>query len=86
MYGITETTVHVTYRLIGYADVFSGCGSLIGGPEQTFQIPGSQLISGWGWHDESAVAGPGRPRIPLEIDPTVRHVVGIIDKENTWFS
>src|SRR5438477_5248184 len=25
----------------------------------------------------SAVAGPGRPRIPLEIDPTVRHVVGL---------
>ena len=25
----------------------------------------------------SAVAGPGRPRIPLEIDPAVRHVVGI---------
>lgn len=25
----------------------------------------------------SEVAGPGRPRIPLEIDPTVRHVVGI---------
>lgn len=25
----------------------------------------------------SEVAGPGRPRIPLEIDPTVRHVVGL---------
>ena len=25
----------------------------------------------------SAVAGPGRPRIPLEIDPAVRHVVGL---------
>src|SRR5215208_687662 len=25
----------------------------------------------------SAVAGPGRPRIPLEIDPAVRHVVGV---------
>jgi predicted NBD/HSP70 family sugar kinase len=25
----------------------------------------------------SEVAGPGRPRIPLEIDPTVRHVVGV---------
>src|SRR3954454_1098149 len=26
---------------------------------------------------QRAVAGPGRPRIPLEIDPTVRHVVGL---------
>src|SRR5215207_6548472 len=26
---------------------------------------------------QSAVAGPGRPRIPLEIDPAVRNVVGI---------
>ena len=26
---------------------------------------------------QSEVAGPGRPRIPLEIDPTVRHVVGV---------
>ena len=26
---------------------------------------------------QSEVAGPGRPRIPLEIDPTVRHVIGL---------
>src|SRR5437868_14263993 len=26
---------------------------------------------------QSAVVGPGRPRIPLEIDPSVRHVVGL---------
>src|SRR5438552_2949778 len=26
---------------------------------------------------QSEAAGPGRPRIPLEIDPTVRHVVGV---------
>jgi amino acid adenylation domain-containing protein len=30
MYGITETTVHVTYRLLGRADVFEGTGSPIG--------------------------------------------------------
>ncbi|HKR13655.1 MAG TPA: amino acid adenylation domain-containing protein [Pyrinomonadaceae bacterium] len=30
MYGITETTVHVTYRLLGPADVTSGRSSLIG--------------------------------------------------------
>src|SRR3954454_10810086 len=26
---------------------------------------------------QSEAAGPGRPRIPLEIDPTSRHVVGV---------
>src|SRR3954453_1148312 len=26
---------------------------------------------------QSEASGPGRPRIPLEIDPTVRHVVGL---------
>lgn len=32
MYGITETTVHVTYRPIGMADVEAGTGSVIGEP------------------------------------------------------
>ncbi|HVR98550.1 MAG TPA: amino acid adenylation domain-containing protein, partial [Thermoanaerobaculia bacterium] len=32
MYGITETTVHVTYRPMGRADAESGAGSRIGGP------------------------------------------------------
>ncbi len=32
MYGITETTVHVTYRPITRADVETGMGSVIGGP------------------------------------------------------
>ncbi|NJR31609.1 MAG: amino acid adenylation domain-containing protein, partial [Chamaesiphon sp. CSU_1_12] len=32
MYGITETTVHVTYRLITQADVNAGRGSIIGRP------------------------------------------------------
>src|SRR5215216_1776254 len=26
---------------------------------------------------QSEVAGPGRPRIPLEIDPSTRHVIGL---------
>src|SRR5262249_46867258 len=30
MYGITETTVHVTYRAIGQGDVAAGQGSVIG--------------------------------------------------------
>ncbi len=32
MYGITETTVHVTYRLIRLEDVEQNCGSVIGTP------------------------------------------------------
>ena len=32
MYGITETTVHVTYRPITRADAASGAGSVIGKP------------------------------------------------------
>ena len=32
MYGITETTVHVTYRPISRADVESGAGSVLGVP------------------------------------------------------
>jgi amino acid adenylation domain-containing protein len=32
MYGITETTVHVTYRLLGSADARSSVGSMIGSP------------------------------------------------------
>ncbi|MGB8509398.1 MAG: amino acid adenylation domain-containing protein [Pyrinomonadaceae bacterium] len=32
MYGITETTVHVTYHQISESDVFGGTGSIIGRP------------------------------------------------------
>ena len=32
MYGITETTVHVTYRPIALADLEAGRGSVIGVP------------------------------------------------------
>ena len=32
MYGITETTVHVTYRPLSRADVEGGSASVIGGP------------------------------------------------------
>ena len=32
MYGITETTVHVTYRPIALADLEAGAGSVIGVP------------------------------------------------------
>jgi acyl-CoA synthetase (AMP-forming)/AMP-acid ligase II/acyl carrier protein len=38
MYGITETTVHVTYRPITYEDVESGQGSVIGEPIPDLQL------------------------------------------------
>ena len=38
MYGITETTVHVTYRPITYRDVESGQGSVIGEPIPDLQL------------------------------------------------
>jgi hypothetical protein len=33
-------------------------GRLIGGVEGPFQVPGSKLLYGWSWHNESAVAAP----------------------------
>jgi acyl carrier protein len=46
MYGITETTVHVTYRPIRQADLESGQGSVIGVPIPDLQVyildPGGQ--------------------------------------------
>lgn len=38
MYGITETTVHVTYRPITYEDVKNGLGSVIGVPIPDLQV------------------------------------------------
>ncbi len=38
MYGITETTVHVTFRPIGLADLNSGQGSVIGVPIPDLQL------------------------------------------------
>lgn len=38
MYGITETTVHVTYRPIGLGDLESGLGSVIGVPIPDLQV------------------------------------------------
>jgi amino acid adenylation domain-containing protein len=38
MYGITETTVHVTYRRIRLADLEAGRGSLIGCPISDLQV------------------------------------------------
>ncbi|HEV2705170.1 MAG TPA: amino acid adenylation domain-containing protein, partial [Pyrinomonadaceae bacterium] len=38
MYGITETTVHVTYRPIGSGEHAQACGSLIGSPLPDLQM------------------------------------------------
>ena len=62
MYGITETTVHVTYRPINQADLDAGAGSAIGGPipdltlyvldshgePQPFGVPGELYVGGAG--------------------------------------
>jgi len=33
-------------------------GSLIGGVEGGFQVPGSKVLGGWGWHNEGPAAAP----------------------------
>ncbi|ASS75463.1 hypothetical protein CIG75_11070 [Tumebacillus algifaecis] len=38
MYGITETTVHVTYRALSMQDVQTAVGSVIGGPIPDLQV------------------------------------------------
>ncbi|HEY54092.1 MAG TPA: amino acid adenylation domain-containing protein, partial [Caldilineae bacterium] len=62
MYGITETTVHVTYRPISQVDLAAGAGSVIGGPipdltlyvldrngePQPFGVPGELHVGGAG--------------------------------------
>ena len=35
-------------------------GGLIGGVERPFQVDGSRVLSGWGWHNESPTAVPAR--------------------------
>ena len=54
MYGITETTVHVTYRPIGREDVEAGTGSPVG-----TAIPdlGVRVLDGWG--NPVPVGAPG---------------------------
>ena len=45
MYGITETTVHVTYRPVGWADVAVGEGSPVGRPIPDLEV---RVLDGWG--------------------------------------
>jgi hypothetical protein len=35
-------------------------GGLLGGVEKPFQVPGSRVLYGWGWHNESPTAAPAR--------------------------
>jgi amino acid adenylation domain-containing protein/non-ribosomal peptide synthase protein (TIGR01720 family) len=54
MYGITETTVHVTYRPIGMADLEEGRGSVIGQPIPDLQV---YVLDGQGEPAPLGVAG-----------------------------
>jgi non-ribosomal peptide synthetase component F len=45
MYGITETTVHVTYRPISLEDLESEAGSVIGVPIPDLRL---SLLDPWG--------------------------------------
>ncbi len=65
MYGITETTVHVTFRLLRREDVASGAGSLVGRPIADLQVyllnPDLEPVP-VGVPGELYVAGPGLAR------------------------
>jgi amino acid adenylation domain-containing protein len=62
MYGITETTVHVTYRRLRREDVEGGRGSVIGrgiGDLQVYVLDGEQEIAAVGVAGEMYVGGGG---------------------------
>ena len=54
MYGITETTVHVTYRLLAAADARPGAGSVLGVPIPDLSL---DLLDRWGQPVPLGVAG-----------------------------
>ena len=65
MYGITETTVHVTHRRIRRADVLGGAGSLIGQPLgdlQLYVLDRHQQLVASGLPGELYVGGEGLAR------------------------
>lgn len=65
MYGITETTVHVTYRPISLADIEAGNGSIIGKPIadlQTYLLDKHLNLVPTGVTGEIFVAGAGVAR------------------------
>ena len=65
MYGITETTVHVTYRPLTLADACSGAGSVIGEPIPDltlYVLDPAQQLAPIGVAGELYVGGPGLAR------------------------
>jgi non-ribosomal peptide synthetase component F len=44
MYGITETTVHVTWRPLGAAEILGGGGSVIGVPLDDLRDAGARPL------------------------------------------
>jgi amino acid adenylation domain-containing protein/thioester reductase-like protein len=65
MYGITETTVHVTYRPITAADARAGSGSLIGCPIpdlQVYVLDANRRLAPVGVPGELYVGGDGLAR------------------------
>ncbi|HWI61503.1 MAG TPA: amino acid adenylation domain-containing protein, partial [Symbiobacteriaceae bacterium] len=65
MYGITETTVHVTYRPITLADLDQGLGSVIGCPIpdlQVYVLDGNRQLLPPGVPGEMYVGGAGLAR------------------------
>jgi amino acid adenylation domain-containing protein len=65
MYGITETTVHVTHRPLNVADLENRAGSLIGGPLgdlEVYILDRNQQLVPVGVPGEMYVGGPGVSR------------------------
>ena len=65
MYGITETTVHVTYRQVLAEEVLGSTGSVIGRAMSDLQLlllDKAQQLCGVGLHGELYVGGPGLAR------------------------
>jgi amino acid adenylation domain-containing protein len=65
MYGITETTVHVTYRPVGLADLHHGARSIIGQPIpdlQLYILDAHRQLVPVGVPGELYVGGPGLAR------------------------
>src|SRR5258708_12507023 len=65
MYGITETTVHVTYRRIRKADIEEGRGSVIGRPLgdlKIYLLDGQGELVPQGTAGEMYVGGAGGAR------------------------
>jgi amino acid adenylation domain-containing protein/FkbM family methyltransferase len=54
MYGITETTVHVTWRRLGDAEILGGGGSVIGVPLRDWRV---YVLDPWGEPVPAGVAG-----------------------------